>query len=209
MSLVARKREAARQRLIEVAARLISERGTEGLRLREICTAADIGMGSFYSHFATKEELVEAVVADHVANVAESIITRASREDDPAEVAALAHRLFIQLTAEDRQLAWLLVRLDHGDALLETASLPRFGPVLERGIASGRFAPLNVEVMVSFIVGATLSVMRGLLEGRLAPDAGGESARILLGACGLSDQEARRIAARPLSAPSATAVKPG
>jgi AcrR family transcriptional regulator len=199
MSRVARKREAARQRLIEAAAQVISERGIEGLRLREICTAADIGMGSFYSHFATKEELVEAVVADHVASVAEAIIERASTIDDPAAVAATAHRLFIQLTAEDPQLAWLLVRLDHGDALLETASLPRFGPVLERGIASGRFSPLEIDVTVSFIVGATLSVMRGILEGRLGPDAGGESARILLGACGLSDHEARRIASEPLS----------
>jgi AcrR family transcriptional regulator len=199
VSLVARKREAARLRLIEAAARLISEHGIEGLRLREICTAADIGMGSFYSHFATKEELVEAVVADHVGSIAEAIIERALSRDDPAEVAALAHRLFIALTAQDAQLAWLLVRLDHGEALLETASLPRFGPVLERGIASGRFAPLNVDVMVSFIVGATLAVMRGILEGRLGPDAGVESARILLGACGLSDQEARRIAGEPVS----------
>jgi AcrR family transcriptional regulator len=202
VSRVARKREAARQRLIEAAAQLISERGIEGLRLREICAVADIGMGSFYSHFATKEELVEAVVADHVGAVAETIIERALTRDDPAEVAALAHRLFIQLTAENPQLAWLLVRLDHGEALLEAASLPRFGPVLERGIVGGRFSPLDVDVMVSFIVGATLAVMRGILEGRLGGDAGGESARILLGACGLSDREARRIAGEPLAVPA-------
>src|SRR5581483_11124334 len=61
VSRVARKRLQARSRLIEAASAVIAERGVEGLRLRELADRADVGFGSFYTHFASKEELVEAV----------------------------------------------------------------------------------------------------------------------------------------------------
>jgi AcrR family transcriptional regulator len=198
MSRVARKREQARRRLVETASRLISEKGVEGLRLREIADAADIGTGAFYTHFDSKEALVEAVIAERVAATAEAIMVRASAHDDPAEVAVVAHRLFIRLAVEDPELAWLLVRLDHGDALLDTVARPRLGLVLDRGITSGRFTGVDIDVLVSFVVGATTSVMRGILEQRLPPDAEVGSARVLLRACGLDDRQAAEIAARPL-----------
>jgi AcrR family transcriptional regulator len=196
MSRVARKREAVRRRLIEAATTLIAEKGVEGLRLREISDAADISTGAFYSHFATKEQLVEAVVAERVRVATEAIIATASAHEDPAETVAVAHRLFLQLAVDEPELAWLIVRLDRGEALLETASLPQFGPVLERGIAAGRLKSIDIRVMVSFVVGATTSVMRAILEDRLEPDADVTSARILLRACGLDDDEAAAIASR-------------
>src|ERR1700730_3402462 len=96
-SRVARKREAVRRRLIEAATTLIAEKGVEGLRLREISDAADISTGAFYSHFPTKELLVEAVVAERVGAATESIIAAAAAYADPAETVAAAHRLFLKL----------------------------------------------------------------------------------------------------------------
>ena len=198
MSRVARKQEAARRRLVAAAMELIAEKGVEGLRIREIADAADIGFGSFYNHFATKEELVEAVVADFLGSATGEIMERAWAREDPAEVAVVAQRLFMRLTTENPRLAWLIVRLDRGEALLETASLPQLGAVLERGAAAGRFAPVDVPVTVSFIVGATISVMRGILEGRLAAGADIQAARTMLRACGMEDGEAARLAALAL-----------
>jgi AcrR family transcriptional regulator len=198
-SRVARKRDLARRRLIDAAVELIAERGVEGLRLREIADRADIGFGSFYTHFSSKEELVEAVVAERVEALTTEIIAAVEFED-PAETASAAHRQFVRLAYQDPRLARLLVALDRADALLETASVPRLGPVLARGMATGRFRGVEVELAVSFIVGATIAVMRAILDGRLAPGAEIGSARTLLRACGISDEEAEEIAARPLPA---------
>lgn len=195
MSRVARKQEAARRRLIDAAMAVIAERGVEGLRIREITDAADVGFGSFYSHFETKEDLAEAVVAEYLGTLTQDIIERAATREDPAEVAVVAHRMFIRLAIENRQLAWLVVRLDRGDALMETASAPRLRPVLELGVAAGRFKELDYDVAVSFIVGGTISVMRGILEGRLEPDADIQTARTMLRACGIGDDEAAALAA--------------
>ncbi|MHB8693187.1 MAG: TetR/AcrR family transcriptional regulator [Solirubrobacteraceae bacterium] len=211
MSRVARKRSLARQRLVDAAGQLIAEHGVEGLRLRELAERADIGFGSFYNHFGSKEELVEAVVAEHLGALTNAIIATAAAtsrndgsglglgnsngHDDPAETVAEAHRKFVRVAYDDPQLARLIVQLDRADALLETATHPHLTPLLERGIASGRFSTgIDVEVAVSFIVGATIAVMRGILDGRLGPHAEIASARTLLRACGLSDKDAGAIA---------------
>jgi AcrR family transcriptional regulator len=203
VSRVARKRSLARRRLIAAAIELIAEKGVDGLRLREIADRADIGFGSFYNHFASKEELVEAVVAEYVGSLTQAIIVSADEFEDPAQTAAVAHRMFVRLAYDDPQLAWVIVHLDRSDALLETASRPHLGPVLARGIETGRFHGIEIEVAVSFIVGATIAVMRGILAGRLGIDADVGSARILLRACGLTDAEALELAARELP-PSTT-----
>jgi AcrR family transcriptional regulator len=200
MSRVAHKRSLARRRLIEAATELIAEHGVEGLRLRELADRADVGFGSFYTHFASKEELVEVVISDYVGSLTGAIIAYAAERDDPAETVVIAHRNFIRLAYEDPQLARLLIHLDRADALLETATVPILGPLLERGLAAGRFRGVDVAVAISFIVGATIAVMRGILDERLGSDADVASARTLLQAIGLSDGEALRLASAELRA---------
>jgi hypothetical protein len=101
----------------------------------------------------------------------------------------------VRLAYDDPPLARLMVQLDRADALLETATHPILAPLLESGLANGRFTGVDVEVAVSFIVGATIAVMRGILDGRLGPDAEIASARALLRVCGLGDAEATALAA--------------
>ena len=195
VSRVARKRLDARRRLIEAASAVIADRGVDGLRLRELADRADVGFGSFYTHFESKEELVKAVVADLLQDLTGAIIERAAVNDDPARVAAEAHRQFIRFAYEDPPRARLIVQLDHADALLETATHPILVPVLESGLATGRFTGVDVEVAVSFIVGATIAVMRGILDGRLGDHAEVASTRALLRVCGLPDSEAATLSA--------------
>jgi AcrR family transcriptional regulator len=198
VSRVARKRSEARRRLIDAGIELVAERGVEGLRLRELAERADVGFGSFYTHFASKEELVEVIVSDYVGSLTQAIIADASEREDPAQTAVIAHRNFIRLAYEDPQLARLIVHLDRADALLETATAPILAPLLQRGMRNGRFHGVDVEVSVSFIVGATIAVMRAILAGRLGPDADVASARTLLRAFGLPDAEARILASAEL-----------
>jgi hypothetical protein len=73
--------------------------------------------------------------------------------------------------------------------------------VLARGVHTGRFAAVDSAVALSFIVGATIAVMRGILAGRLGADADVESAAALLRACGLPAPEAAAVAAASLPDP--------
>lgn len=60
---VARRREAQRAKILRVAAARYAERGPESVRLDEIADEADVARGTLYSHFASKDQLVEAIVA--------------------------------------------------------------------------------------------------------------------------------------------------
>lgn len=192
------KKQQARARLTRAAAELIAERGVEGLRLREITDAADIGFGSFYSHFETKEQLVEAVVIELIASLADKIISRVQQIEDAAEAGSAAHRWFVRNATDDPQTAWLIVHLDRADVLFQQAILPYARPLFERGITSGRFKPMDVDIALTYVVGATLAVTRGVLEGRLPSDADVASAEVLLGALGLDPQQAAEVARREL-----------
>src|SRR5207245_3465880 len=126
---------------------------------------------------AVAEVGADGVVGEHLGSLAGAILTHAGERSDPAETAAIAHRTFVALAYEDPRLAWLIVHLDRADALLERASVPHLGPALERGLRTGRFHGVDVDVTISFLVGATVAVMRGILTGRLGPGADERSAR--------------------------------
>ncbi|MFE9748578.1 TetR/AcrR family transcriptional regulator [Saccharothrix saharensis] len=62
-----------RDHLIDAATRLISERGTAGLTVRDIARAADVAVGVLYNHFADKEELLALALHRHVRDVEEHL----------------------------------------------------------------------------------------------------------------------------------------
>jgi AcrR family transcriptional regulator len=195
---VERRQERVRARLKEAASKLIAEKGVEGLRLRDVTDTADVGFGSFYSHFTSKDELVEAVVTDMLAVLADQTIGHSASLADPAEAASAAHRWFVRQAYEAPEFAWLVVHLDRADVLFERAILPYAKRLLMRGVDSFRFKPMDIDVTLTYVVGATFAVMRGVLEGRLGEDADVTSAQALLGALGLDASQAREVARREL-----------
>ena len=63
----------SRRRILDHAARLLREGGYHQTTLREIAEAVGIRKASLYYHFASKEEIVEAVVNDGVRFVHEGV----------------------------------------------------------------------------------------------------------------------------------------
>ena len=58
-----RRKQRTRAALIKAARTLVAQ-GRLNVPVLEITRLADVGMGSFYNHFRTKEELFEAAVVD-------------------------------------------------------------------------------------------------------------------------------------------------
>ena len=56
----ARKKAESRERILAAAIRIFSERGIEEATVDEIASAADVGKGTIYNYFQTKEEIVVA-----------------------------------------------------------------------------------------------------------------------------------------------------
>lgn len=60
-------RDDTRDRLFEAAARVFEEDGIGGASIEAIAAAAGFTRGAFYSNFASKDELIIAMLEDHVA----------------------------------------------------------------------------------------------------------------------------------------------
>ncbi|MEA2346356.1 MAG: hypothetical protein QOG62_143 [Thermoleophilaceae bacterium] len=196
----ARRRARTRSRLTSAAWDLIAEKGVGGLRIAEITERADVGLGSFYNHFDSKEEIVEAVVTETISVLAETIVVNTADLDDPAEGVSVASRMFIRLAETDPQLARLLVNLDRADVLFETAVHPFANAALQLGIQAGRFEVRDVDIELTSIVGSTLAIVSGILDGRLPADSDAVQAETLLRGLGMDPAEAHDISRRPLPA---------
>lgn len=64
-----RKKLEIRARILEAAIELFSRRGLEAVTVEEVAEAADIGKGTVYNYFSTKEDIVVAFMADMEAKV--------------------------------------------------------------------------------------------------------------------------------------------
>ena len=192
----ARRRERTRARLLDAARTLFARQGIETTRINEITDEADVGFGSFYNHFASKEAIVEAVLAEAVAAQGEAIDAATAELDDPAEVVAAAHRSLLNLARSDPDWGWLVIRLDL------PLSLRTLGPFarrdLERGIKAGRFSVPNKRVALFATGGALLGVMRDVVDGHAPRDADRHHAEGVLRMLGLPAGDAAEVARRPL-----------
>ena len=60
-------KEATRRRMIETAGRRFKSDGIDGSGIATLVADAGLTNGAFYGHFASKDDLVASVVADHLA----------------------------------------------------------------------------------------------------------------------------------------------
>ncbi len=59
-----------RARILDAARAVLAEHGVDA-GMDEIARSADLGVGTLYRHFPTKEALIDAIAADHFAELAE------------------------------------------------------------------------------------------------------------------------------------------
>jgi AcrR family transcriptional regulator len=194
-----RRKQRTRAALVKAAQRLIAE-GKINVPVLEITKAADVGMGSFYNHFDSKEQLFEAAIAD-VLDAHGAMLDRLTESiDDPAETFATSFRLTGRLFRRRPQESEVL--LANGPALLsaDRGLAPRALRDIKVGVAAGRFKVDDPELALAMAGGALLGLGKLLRDNpdrddARAADTVTESVLQLLG---LSAEEARAVCQRPL-----------
>lgn len=125
----------------------------------EITQAADVGMGSFYNHFQSKEELFEAAVTDALDLHGAVLDQLTADTEDPALAFATSFRLTGRFHRRAPELSRLL--LNHGLELLgaETGLAPRARRDIQAGIDAGRFSGItDAELAMITTGGAAISL---------------------------------------------------
>lgn len=89
-------KDQTRQRIIDVASQLFKEHGIDATGLATIMHGADLTNGAFYAHFASKEALVEAVIAHEIQQQIESF------QKAPKDISGVRAIVAMYLTPEHR-----------------------------------------------------------------------------------------------------------
>lgn len=194
-----RRRERTRAALVAAAQRLIAE-GRTNVAVTDVTEIADVGTGTFYNHFTSKEELFEAAAHDAMERLGDVLALLSHDVDDAAEVFARAFRIVGRLHRLEPQLSLVILRATGPAPADDTGLVAHMRRDLERGRDAGRFAFDDLDVAATLVVGATVSLGFLLHEQpeRDADAAVDATAQHLLQALGLSPDDARAIATAPL-----------
>lgn len=193
-----RRRARTRRALIAAARQILAETGETSASIQEIAARADVGFGTFYNHFETKNDLFDAAVGDALEEYGQLLDGVTEGIDDPAAVFAANVRLTLRLAASHPEITQILrLRgLPHINAA--TGLGPRALRDLEVGKASGRFAFEDPLVALSAVGGALIGLLQLNSTRDLGAEAGEHMAEMILLMLGLPADEAREIATRPL-----------
>ncbi len=154
-------REQTRRRLFEALSTLLADRGFDAITLADIAATAGVGRTAVYNHFADKEALLVAFIADETDQYAEALARQLEAIGDPVD------QLRYYVRAQ--------VRLDHehhlpGSDMRSLVSRPTqarlhehvvafeavLRGILVRGIVQGAFPEQDLDTTVP-LVNACLS----------------------------------------------------
>jgi AcrR family transcriptional regulator len=194
-----RRKAQTRAALIRAAQQLLAENRTD-VPILEITELADVGMGSFYNHFETKEALFQAAVESALELQGAVLDAWTEDLDDPAEVFARSYRLTGRLHRVEPQLSRVL--LSRGPALItsERGLGPRALRDIRRGCETGRFTVPDPYAAFLIAGGAALALGQAIHDHPDQDDAEltDQVTEGVLRMLGLSPEDASAVCRAPL-----------
>ncbi|WP_328935832.1 MULTISPECIES: TetR/AcrR family transcriptional regulator [unclassified Streptomyces] len=195
-----RRRAKTRQALIGAARQIMAEQGGTDVSIQAIADRADVGFGTFYNHFETKDALFDAAVADALEEYGQLLDAATADIEDPAETFAASVRLTLRLAASHPEITGILRFRGLQHVHSGTGLGPRALRDLEVGKASGRFDFKDAQVALGAVGGIVLALVQLGATSDLNASAGEAAAELVLRMLGLPPDEAHEISVRPLPA---------
>lgn len=199
----ARRKRETRYRLLRAAFELMAARGADAVSINEITDAADVGFGSFYNHFASKEAIYEELftaVFDQFGLMLEQLTAEVS---DPAEVIAICVRHTIAYARSQPLWGRFFLREGYTAQAVTRGLAPHLARDIHKGIAQRRFEvsdPLLAIISAGGVVMGSIALQGSAtkLRGMSAKNLEERAAASVLHSLGLSATEALKVAKRPL-----------
>jgi AcrR family transcriptional regulator len=155
----ARRRRETRSRLLEAALKLMAERGVEGVAINEITEAADVGFGSFYNHFESKEAIYAALVDGVFENFADALDRVTKGLPDPAEIISVSIRHTLKRARQEPVWGQFLIREGFSVRALNHGLGHRLMRDIQKGLAAKRFTVADPLACVISVGGTVLAAI--------------------------------------------------
>ncbi|WP_459870151.1 TetR/AcrR family transcriptional regulator [Endothiovibrio diazotrophicus] len=160
-----------RQRVLDTALRLFSERGYFNTSVHDIRREAEVSIGSIYHHFANKEAVAKALYASILSRLEELVeeaIDRHTTTHDRAR--SMVERLF-RLTEEEPRVVAFALSARHREFMADEppvcSSRPfaRMRELVNAGIERGELLHLDPAVAAAALFGGPIRMVQLRLDG--------------------------------------------
>ena len=193
-----RKRQKTREALLDAARSLVLERGHEPIAIQDITECADVGLGTFYNYFDSKQAIFEAVLGQIRDNFNRDLDRIRQPLKDPALIVAQTLKFcFQQAQDNDEWSRFLTFSGLIGDYSLHQDEEQCLTD-LRRGVAAGRFKVEDISFAQSLVTGMVRHVNNEITHGRLGRHAMEDTTRYILRMLGLPDLVAKALVQTPL-----------
>lgn len=203
---VARRQQRNREALIRAASAVMSEKGVDGATMLEIAERADMGAGTVYNYFKSKDDLAIAVLEDMMHGLALRIEAATQSFEDPAQVYAYGIRSVLKTATHDVRWKQMLNRSE----VIADALFQRIGPFavrdLRRAADAGRFKIPNAELVWRLTSHAIVGISLAITNGAVPSDTLDQVVVRLLCMTGIGVDAAIELAQRPCPELSAESV---
>jgi AcrR family transcriptional regulator len=195
-----RRKARTRQALIDAAVELIATGRGDRASIQEITDSADIGFGSFYNHFDSKDELFATASAEVLERWGQMIDKACAGIADPAEIFAVSFRISGRLGWTHPGMARFLTGAGLGVLDSPTGLAPRALRDIRAGQKAGCFAALDADVALCAVAGGLLGLLRLCQDhpDRIDEQVVDQLADAILRLLGVPADEAARLAALPI-----------
>jgi len=200
VSRLDRRKARTRQALIDAAVQLIAEGRGDRASIQEITEEADIGFGSFYNHFDSKEQLFQTASEEVLERWGQLIDRGSAGITDPAELFAVGMRISGRLGWTHPDIAGFLTGAGLNALDIPTGLAPRALRDIQVGRAAGRLTVPDADIALSAAAGGLLGLLRICQRHpeRITETTVDQLAEAVLRLLDVPAPEAARLAALPL-----------
>lgn len=193
---VARRQRRNRDALIAAAREIMTEKGVEAATMLEIAEQADVGAGTVYNYFKSKDELAVAVLETLMHDLALRIEEVTNTFEDPAQVYAFGIRTVLDTATSDVRWAQMLNRSE----VIADAMFRIMGPFAIRDLRlasqAGRFEVSNAELVWRLTTHALIGASLAITTGQIPANASDQIVVRLLCMTGIGANAAVELAGR-------------
>ncbi|MFV8054031.1 TetR/AcrR family transcriptional regulator [Mycobacterium sp. 48b] len=165
-----RDAERNRQRVLDAARELFAEKGLEAT-LNDVARYANVGVGTVYRRFATKEELLEAIFADGMDQLT-ALAEIALQHEDSWQGFAWYVESMCEITATDRGLREIAFSKCYGGDRVKACQdrlVPALTKLVERAQGDGHLRPevSSTDMPLFGLLSGTVSEFAGHVDAEL------------------------------------------
>ncbi len=167
-------RPAAKERVLEAAFEVFTEKGFHMTTVDEIAERAGVGKGTLYRYFSNKEGLFNELVRLRLAELEENTQTILNGEDDALTMITKYLRIYFEFFDHNQRLYRLIVQegLDVGGRMedLYVKKVLRRVPVLKRKIYEASQNGVLKDIDFQTVFFGTMGFVHGVIQKWLAHD---------------------------------------